>query len=408
LKIALEDRNEAAAVLEKYFKTLPTLTERVRGCPVAGPYPAALEEVFSAALFAAAAHEISQWPGYAPTPLRNLDRLAAELNIGAVSYKDESGRFGLGSFKALGGAYAVLRVLAEQTSAASLAGIRAGEHGAAVREITVAAATDGNHGRSVAWGAQRAGCKCRIYIHRDVSRGRQRAMEALGAEVVRTAGDYDDSVRVCAREAGERGWHVVSDTSYPGYDQIPRDVMAGYGVMASEILAEKAESPSHIILQAGVGGMAAALCARLWLALGADLPSVIVVEADRAPSLAASARAGLMQSVEIVEETVMAGLSCGEVSPLAWDVLHRCTDHFVTMADDPVAPAMRCLASGDLGGGAIEGGECSTPGLLTLIAAASDPALRDTFGLERDSRVLLIGSEGATDPDIYRAIMAAG
>ena len=150
--------------------------------------------------------------------------------------------------------------------------------------------------------------------------------------------------------------------------------MAGYGVMASEILAEKAESPSHIILQAGVGGMAAALCARLWLALGADLPSVIVVEADRAPSLAARARAGLMQSVEIVEETVMAGLSCGAVSPLAWEVLRRCTDHFVTMADDLVAPAMRCLASGDLGGGVIEAGDAAVAKVVLGLIARLPPA----------------------------------
>ncbi len=396
-----------AALLEKYFKTMPALAEHVRGNPVGGSCPRAVEAVFSPALFAAAEQEIPQWPGYAPTPLRNLDRLAAELNIGSVLYKDESGRFGLGSFKALGGAYAVLRVLAEQTGAPSLAGIRAGDYGAAVAGMTVVAATDGNHGRSVAWGAQQAGCQCRIYIHRDVSEGRQRAMEDLGADVVRTAGDYDDSVRVCAREAAEQGWHVVSDTSYPGYDQIPRDVMAGYGIMVAEILAETSP-PSHVILQAGVGGMAAALCARLWLALGAERPRVTVVEADRAPSLAASARDGVMQTVEIVEETVMAGLSCGEVSPLAWDVLHHCTEHFVTMADDQVGAAMRCLASGALGGGAIEGGECSTPGLLALIAAASDPALRDEFGLDRDARVLLIGSEGATDRDIYQAIMAAG
>ncbi|MBT4488093.1 MAG: diaminopropionate ammonia-lyase [Rhodospirillaceae bacterium] len=387
---------------------MPALTDHVARAVVAEPYPAEVAEVFSTALFEAAESEIPQWPGYAPTPLRDLDRLAGELNIGAALYKDESGRFGLGSFKALGGAYAVMRLLAEQCGGVSLSSIRAGDHGAAVEEITVTAATDGNHGRSVAWGAQQAGCKCRIYIHRDVSEGRQRAMEALGAEVVRTAGDYDDSVRICAREAAANGWHVVSDTSYPGYDRIPRDVMAGYGVLTAEILAAPGPRPSHIILQAGVGGMAAAICARMWLELGAACPRVIIVEADRAPSLLASARAGDMRTVEIREETIMAGLSCGEVSPLAWNVLHRCTDHFVTVSDDLVAPAMRCLASGDLGGGAIEGGECSTPGLLTLIAAATDAGLRREFELDQNSRVLLIGSEGATDPEIYQAIMAAG
>ena len=397
-------------MLAKYFKSMPVLSDHVSGRPDPGPYPAALASVFSAELFGAAEREIPQWPGYAPTPLREMDRLADELGLAGILYKDESGRFGLGSFKALGGAYAVMRVLAGQMDHCAVSDIRTGVHRQAVANMVVSAATDGNHGRSVAWGAQQAGCRCRIYIHRDVSLGRQRAMEELGAEVVRTAGDYDDSVRVCARVSAQHGWHVVSDTSYPGYDQIPRDVMAGYGVMVAEILTE-VPAPSHLILQAGVGGLAAAFCARLWLQLGTNMPKVIIVEADRAPSLLTSARAGALQTVAIEQETIMAGLSCGEVSPLAWDVLHRCTDHFVTMADDLVPSAMRCLASGALGGGAIEGGECATPGLLTLIAIARDGAhdrrLRREFGLDETSRVLLIGSEGATDPNIYQAIMTA-
>ena len=401
-------------MLAKYFKSMPVLSDHVSGRPDPGPYPAALASVFSAELFGAAEREIPQWPGYAPTPLREMDRLADELGLAGILYKDESGRFGLGSFKALGGAYAVMRVLAGQMDQCAVSDIRTGMHRQAVANMVVSAATDGNHGRSVAWGAQQAGCRCRIYIHRDVSLGRQRAMEEMGAEVVRTAGDYDDSVRVCARVSAQHGWHVVSDTSYPGYDQIPRDVMAGYGVMAAEILTEVpalTPAPSHLILQAGVGGLAAAFCARIWLQLGTNMPKVIIVEADRAPSLLASARAGALQTVAIEQETIMAGLSCGEVSPLAWDVLHRCTDHFVTMADDLVPSAMRCLASGKLGGGAIEGGECATPGLLTLIAIARDGAhdrrLRREFGLDETSRVLLIGSEGATDPNIYQAIMTA-
>ncbi|MFP6706799.1 MAG: diaminopropionate ammonia-lyase [Alphaproteobacteria bacterium] len=401
-------------MLAKYFKSMPVLSDHVSGRPDPGPYPAALASVFSAELFGAAEREIPQWPGYAPTPLREMDRLADELGLAGILYKDESGRFGLGSFKALGGAYAVMRVLAGQMDQCAVSDIRTGMHRQAVANMVVSAATDGNHGRSVAWGAQQAGCRCRIYIHRDVSLGRQRAMEEMGAEVVRTAGDYDDSVRVCARVSAQHGWHVVSDTSYPGYDQIPRDVMAGYGVMATEILTEVpalTPAPSHLILQAGVGGLAAAFCARIWLQLGTNMPKVIIVEADRAPSLLASARAGALQTVAIEQETIMAGLSCGEVSPLAWDVLHRCTDHFVTMADDLVPSAMRCLASGKLGGGAIEGGECATPGLLTLIAIARDGAhdrrLRREFGLDETSRVLLIGSEGATDPNIYQAIMTA-
>ena len=393
-------------MLERYFRTNAALTDHVMGKPLSGAYPPELMEIFSDELFNTASTEITNWPGYGQTPLRSLDGLASVLDFNAVHYKDESGRFGLGSFKALGGAYAVMRVLSAQTGLAT-SDIRAGAAKEDVREVTVAAATDGNHGRSVAWGAAKAGCQCHIYIHRGVSDGRRRAMEELGATVTRTAGDYDDSVRVCARDAAAHAWHVVSDTAYTGYDQIPRDVMAGYGLMVTEILSQLPRPPSHMILQAGVGGMAAALAARFWLECGEQRPRLMVVEADRAPSLLKSAREGKLHSVSISEETIMAGLSCGEVSPLAWEVLWRCADHFVTVADDFVAPAMRCLASGELGGGKIEGGECSTAGLIALIAIATDQKLRGEFSLNQDSRVLLIGSEGATDADIYHGIVAA-
>ena len=393
-------------MLERYFRTKAALTDHVMGKPLSGAYPPELMEIFSDKLFNTASSEITNWSGYGLTPLRSLDSLANALGINAVHYKDESGRFGLGSFKALGGAYAVMRVLSAQTGLAP-SDIRAGAAREAVREVTVAAATDGNHGRSVAWGAGKAGCQCRIYIHRGVSDGRRRAMEELGATVTRTAGDYDDSVRVCARDAAAHAWHVVSDTAYTGYDQIPRDVMAGYGLMVTEILSQLPQPPSHMILQAGVGGLAAALAARFWLECGEQRPRLMVVEADRAPSLLKSARVGKLHSVSISEETIMAGLSCGEVSPLAWEVLWRCADHFVTVADDFVAPAMRCLASGELGGGKIEGGECSTAGLIALIAIATNQKLRGEFSLDQDSRVLLIGSEGATDPDIYHGIVVA-
>ena len=393
-------------MLERYFRTNAALTDHVMGKPLSGAYPPELMEIFSDELFNTASSEITNWSGYGLTPLRSLDSLANALGINAVHYKDESGRFGLGSFKALGGAYAVMRVLSAQTGLAP-SDIRAGAAREAVGEVTVAAATDGNHGRSVAWGAGKAGCQCRIYIHRGVSDGRRRAMEELGATVTRTAGDYDNSVGVCARDAAAHAWHVVSDTAYTGYDQIPRDVMAGYGLMVTEILSQLPQPPSHMILQAGVGGLAASLAARFWLECGEQRPRLMVVEADRAPSLLKSARVGKLHSVSISEETIMAGLSCGEVSPLAWEVLWRCADHFVTVADDFVAPAMRCLASGELGGGKIEGGECSTAGLIALIAIATNQKLRGEFSLDQDSRVLLIGSEGATDPERYRDIMAA-
>jgi diaminopropionate ammonia-lyase len=378
---------------------------------MSGDYPQELDAVVSADMAEAAMREISAWPGYRPTPLRRLDTLAAELGVAGILYKDESERFGLGSFKALGGAYAVLRLAASRLAASGgeapdLRSIRQGTHAKALRDLVVCTATDGNHGRSVAWGAQMAGCRCRIYIHAGVSQGRQEAMEALGAEVLRIDGDYDESVHRCDADAKANGWFVVSDTSYEGYMDLPRDVMAGYSVMASEVLQQlDGPPPTHVFIQAGVGGLAAAVCARMWQALGPARPRFVIVEPERAACLLASAREGRPARVAIEEETVMAGLSCGETSVLAWDVLSRGASDFLTIGEDQVAPVMRLLASGKAGGDRIVAGESAVPGLIGLMGVAADPKLRDAIRLTFDSRVLVFGCEGATDPEIYRAIV---
>ena len=400
-------------MLSSYFETPPRITGAAQLRAEEGPYPVELTAVLSPEMTAAAQRAIRGWPGYEPTPLRSLDRLAGALGLGAVLYKDESARFGLGSFKALGGAYAVLRLLADRLEAelghpVSLDDIRRGRYAEAAAAVTVVTATDGNHGRSVAWGAQLAGCRCRIYIHAEVSEGRKRAMEAFGADVVRIDGDYDASVHFCADEAAANGWFVVSDTSYEGYSDLPRQVMAGYTLLAAEVLETCGEQPpTHVFIQAGVGGLAAAVCAQMWMTLGARRPRFVIVESDRAACLLESARAGRPRNVAIREETVMAGLSCGEVSLLAWNVLSRGAADFLTIADDAVAPAMRMLAAGDAGGGAIEAGECAVPGVVALIAVCADAQRRAEIGLDAASRVLVLGCEGATDPEIYRAIIEA-
>jgi diaminopropionate ammonia-lyase len=289
-----------------------------------------------------------------------------------------------------------------------MADIRAGQGRERARVITVTTATDGNHGRSVAWGARQAGCGCRIYIHAQVSAGRAAAMAELGAELVRIDGDYDDSVHLCARESAENGWFMVSDTSYNGYIDIPRHVMAGYATIATEVLAQAAGPITHVFVQAGVGGLAAALAARLWMETGADRPRFVIVESERAACLLKSARRGAPASVKIRHETVMAGMSCGEVSLVAWQILRRAASDFVTIADSGIAPAMRMLAFGEAGGGEIEAGECAVAGPVALIAACCDDGLRKAMNLDASSRVLVIGSEGATDPVIYRKILAGG
>jgi len=347
-------------------------------------YPEALRTILCLARGAEARRAIAAWPGYAPTTLHDLGWLARELGLAAVAYKDEGTRFGLGSFKALGGAYAVARLVAANGG----------------RPLTVCCATDGNHGRSVAWGAQRAGCRCVIYVHAKVSRGRIDAIARYGAEVRIVRGTYDDSVRQAAADAAREGWTVVSDTSWDGYTEIPRDVMQGYSVMVAEAMEQAGTTPTHAFVQGGVGGVAAAVVAHLWEALGPARPRIVVVEPDKADCLTRSAEAGRITFAEGDLDTVMAGLSCAEPSPLAWTILSPGADAFMTIADESIAPAMRALA--DHG---IVGGESGVAGLAALRIAACDAAMRAALALDASSRVLLFGTEGATDPALYAKLV---
>ncbi len=357
------------------------------------PWPEDLMALISPDSMAAARREISSWPGYDPTPVHNLDRLAPELRLGNIFYKDEGPRFGLGAFKALGGAYAI-----KQTCRL---------HGT---DITVTSATAGNHGRSLAWGAKNAGCKCRIVIHAGVSDERKQAMEAFGATVDRIEGNYDRSVEIAAQDAERNGWYLISDTSWPGYTEPCRQIMTGYTLIVEEIIDQLTPDnhPTHVFVQGGVGGLAGAICAGFWIRLGANMPRIIVVEPALAPCLTESARAGKPVEVDIREESSMSGLSCGKVSMIAWDILSRGASDFLTVGERGVAPAVRLLASGNAGGGPIVAGESGVAGLIALIAAAKDAGLQHTLGLDQTSRILLIGSEGATDAAAYARIMAGG
>jgi diaminopropionate ammonia-lyase len=363
---------------------------------------------------AAALAEITAWPGYAPTPLALLPGLAAAAGVTAIGFKDESGRFGLGSFKALGGAYAVarhlIRTLAGEGITARSADLAAGRFADRTRSITVTCATDGNHGRSVAWGAQRFGARAVIYIHETVSEGRAAAIARYGAEVRRVRGTYDDAVRRAAEDAAREGWTVVSDTSYPGYTEIPRDVMDGYRVMAEEAIAQWRTAvdgpPTHAFVPGGVGGVAAAVAAELALAYGqGTMPRLIVVEPDRADCLLRSAEAGEPVAVPGELDTMMAGLACGEVSILAFDELLWRAHGFMAVPDESVAPAMRLLADGVGGDTPVVAGESAVAVLAGLVLARNDAAAAVALGLGPASRVLLFGTEGATDPELYRRIV---
>lgn len=332
--------------------------------------------------------------------------------------KDESGRFGLGSFKALGGAY----------------GVRHVTRGRGGGGVTVTCASDGNHGRAVAWGARMFGCDAVIYLPTHVTEARADAIRSYGARVVRVDGEYDDAVAQADRDARRNGWTVISDTSYEGYMEIPRVVMVGYTIMVEEALnalrawkpirehdqpthllppdptdraTAGAAAPTHVFIQGGVGGLAAAVIGHLWEALGPDRPVAVIVEPAEADGLLRSARAGKPAASRGSLHTIMAGLSCREISPLAWEVVGAGAHAFMTVADEGVPGVMRAAAGGEMGP-PFEGGESGVAGLLGLIEVARDGERRRAIGLDERSRVLVFNTEGATDPGRYGRIVRGG
>jgi len=411
-------RKQISSLRQKRYAMAPTFHTlktdfQIGRNRLVGSYPETLRPILSLKAAKAAHAEISNWPGYGRTPLVALPKLAERLAIAKLNYKDEGSRFGLGSFKALGGAYAVFRLVAD--AVAEKAGTRptsseltSGKYADITRGLTVTCATDGNHGRSVAWGASIFGCQCVIYVHATVSAERAAAIARFGAQVVRTEGNYDDAVRQADSDAARLGRLVVSDTSYEGYLDVPRYVMQGYSVMVQEALDQlserREELPTHVFIQGGVGGLAAAVTAHLWETFGDKAPAVVVVEPDKAACLFESARAGKPTAVKGDLDTIMAGLACGEVSELAWQVLDPGAAAFMTIEDEAALEAMRLLASGDAGA-RIVGGESAVAGLAGLICLSSRTDWREAIGLGSQARVLLFGSEGDTDPQLYNGIV---
>jgi diaminopropionate ammonia-lyase len=321
------------------------------------PYGEAESAVLNDAAFAAARAAISAWPGYAPTPLHALPGLAAEAGVGAIHYKDEGTRFGLGSFKALGGAYAVARLLSRKvaeikSSEPTMEEILSGAHRDVVSGITVCCATDGNHGRSVAWGARTFGCNCVIFIHATVSEGRKQAIEKYGARV----------------------------------EQLDR-------------------APTHVFVQTGVGGLAAAVAAQFKRRFGAERPWMVLADPARAACWVETVRRGEPTAVHGDLDTLMAGLACGEVSLLAWEVLKRHADAVIAVEDKDAVDMMRRLAEPQSGDPAIVAGESAVAGLVALFAVMREDAARAVLGLGPDSRVLVFGTEGDTDPELYRELV---
>jgi diaminopropionate ammonia-lyase len=331
----------------------------------------------------------------APTPLWRLPALASRLGLGDVLVKDESGRCGLPAFKIVGVAYAVRTLIAEGTLAAG---------------ATLACATTGNHGRAVAHAARMNGLKAVVYVPAGTAAARRDAITAEGAQAIEIDGSYDDAVHQLASDARSRGWSIVSDTSWKDYEEIPRRIMDGYTWILHEARAQWGPRvPDIAIVQGGVGGLVAA--ASSWFAgnFGAARPFFIACEPSNAACLLASARAGAPTAIPGPLETVMSGLRCAEISPVAWPAIHHFVDAFVSIPDRLAERAMRLLAAPAGGDPSIEAGASGACGMGALLALVEEPllsAVREASGLDSRSRVLVINTEGATDPGHYQWVIA--
>ena len=330
---------------------------------------------------------IKKWDSYSPTPLINLSKLSKELNLKNIFYKDESKRFDLKSFKALGGAYAV-----EKISKGN-------------KDLTVSTATAGNHGRSVAWGAKRLGLKCKIFISEFVSDERGQAMKNLGAEVIKVNGNYEKSLIECIKQSTENGWQIVQDVAWDNYLLVPKYTMAGYSVMMKEIFDQLQNNQiTHIILQAGVGGMAGAMIAGIARYL-TNIPTTMVVEPDSAACVLESIKTGKIEKIDIKRESLMGGMSCGEVSLVPWEILKNSVKYCISLPDDDIAKTMKLLGNASFSNEKIIAGENSAPGVISLIASCEDQKIKKELNLDSNSNVLVIGCEGDTDREMYKKLI---
>jgi len=332
-------------------------------------------------------NSISKWEGYAPTPLISLNKLSKELSLKNIFYKDEDKRFDLKSFKALGGAYAVEKVTKGN------------------KDIVVATATAGNHGRSVSWGARRLGLKCKIFISEYVSEARGQAMADLGADVIKVKGNYEKSLIECIKQSTENNWQIVQDVAWKDYMLVPKYTMAGYSVMMREIIDQiNNEKITHIILQAGVGGMAGAMVAGIARYLD-NVPTTIVVEPDSAACVLESIRTGKIEKIDIKRESLMGGMSCGEVSLVPWEILKHSVKHCISLPDDDIGKTMKLLGNSSFSDQQIIAGENSAPGVIGLIASCEDQNVKEKLQLDQNSNVLIIGCEGDTDKEMYQKLI---
>ncbi len=346
-------------------------------------------KILNSDLLADAYKTISKWQKYQPTPLESLNKLSNELKLKNIFYKDESKRFGLKSFKALGGAYAVEKITKGK------------------KDVIVSTATAGNHGKSVAWGAKNLGLNCKIFISENVSETRAEEMRNLNAEVIRVKGNYEDSLNFCKEESKKNNWEIIQDVAWPDYELVPKLTMAGYSTIIKEISFQTNEYITHIFLQAGVGGMAAGLVAGV-ANYFKKVPKIIIVEPENANCVMQSIENNTPTSVDIKKESIMGGMSCGEVSLVPWQILKNSVNSCVSVSDKFVSQTVAMLADKVVCDISIEGGECSTPGITSLISCCNNDETMSALEINENSNILLIGCEGSADIELYQKLLSEG
>jgi len=385
------------------------------------PQGGSIPEGFSEDVSKKMLHFHRRLPGYQPTHLVRLRNLAESWGVAEILIKDESTRFGLGAFKVLGGSYAVARLLCQKLRIdiedIDFDYLVSHEIRKRLGRITLATATDGNHGRGIAWAAEQLRQQAMIYMPKGSVRSRVENIRSHGATVEVTDLNYDDTVRLCWRRAQENGWHVIQDTAWEGYTDIPRWIMQGYTTMCAEAMRQVSQEgihrPTHVFIQAGVGAFTGAMVGYLVNMFQDNLPCFIIMEPNNAACIFASAAAGDGRPHAITGNlnTIMAGLACGEPNPFAWGILRDYASCYIRCADFVAANGIRILANPLKGDDAVEAGESGAVGIGLLDLLANNPdfgTLKQALKMGPDAHVLFFNTEGATDPEGYREILWHG
>lgn len=362
-------------------------------------------------------------PGYHMSPLKSLPNLARRIGVGGIWVKDESERLSLNSFKVLGGAYAIYKKLLErggfseeELSLKNLLQLD-GNHRKKLGHPVFATATDGNHGTGVAWAAHKMGFPAVIYVHSLTTKDRIRGIQRQGGKVVVVEGNYDDAVRQVSIDAKKNGWEIISDTSWQGYEDVPKWIMQGYSTIFVEAQEQFSGQglirPTHLLVQAGVGSLAAAAIGFYSVLFEDNVPLSMVVEPTKAACLYESMRIGDGKPHGVTGEldTIMAGLACGDPNPMAWETLYNCADFFAKCPDYVAAKGMRVYSTPLTDDPFIVSGESGAVTLGALMYTMEYEGareLRDAMGLNEESQIMLINSEGNTSPDEFRSVVWEG